>query len=207
VKEVPVDFLSISGHKFHAPKGIGAIYLREGVRFEPLIRGGGQEDGRRSGTENVAYIVGLGRAAKIMREAIEKDRHAGIAANRDHLEKRLSEEIEGVTLNGSREHRVPTCAHVSFERCEGAGLLILLDESGVMVSTGSACMTGKQQPSHVQMAMGICTEQAKSSLRISFSSFTTREETDEAVEKIKKAVKKLRQVQGGDGVGPVMVYS
>ena len=207
VKEVPVDFLSISGHKFHAPKGIGAIYLREGVRFEPLIRGGGQEDGRRSGTENVAYIVGLGRAAKIMREAIEKDRHAGIAANRDHLEKRLSEEIEGVTLNGSREHRVPTCAHVSFERCEGAGLLILLDESGVMVSTGSACMTGKQQPSHVQMAMGICTEQAKSSLRISFSSFTTREETDEAVEKIKKAVKKLRQVQGGDGLGPVMVYS
>ncbi len=207
VREVPVDFLSISGHKFHAPKGIGALYLREGVRFEPLIRGGGQEDGRRSGTENVPYIVGLGKAASLMRVAMEKDQHAGVAANRDHLEKRLSEEIEGVTLNGSREHRVPTCAHVSFEGCEGAGLLILLDESGVQVSTGSACMTGKQQPSHVQKAMGISDEQAKSSLRISFSSFTTREETDEAVEKIKKAVAKLRQVQGGSGVGPVVVYS
>lgn len=207
VREVPVDFLSISGHKFHAPKGIGALYLREGVRFEPLIRGGGQEGGRRSGTENVPYIVGLGKAASLMRAALEKDRHAGVAANRDHLEKRLGEEIEGVTLNGSRDHRVPTCAHVSFAGCEGAGLLILLDESGVQVSTGSACMTGKQQPSHVQKAMGLTDEQAKSSLRISFSSFTTREETDEAVEKIKKAVAKLRQVQGSGGVGPVMVYS
>jgi cysteine desulfurase len=202
-----VDFLSISGHKFHAPKGIGALYLREGVRFEPLIRGGGQEDGRRSGTENVPYIVGLGKAASLMRAALEKDGHAGIAANRDHLERRLSEEVEGVVLNGSREHRVPTCAHVSFEGCEGDGLMILLDESGVQISTGSACMTGKQQPSHVQKAMGISDDQAKSSLRISFSSFTTREETDEAVEKIKKAVSKLRQVQGGTGVGPVVVYS
>ena len=207
VREVPVDFLSISGHKFHAPKGIGALYLREGIRFEPLIRGGGQEFGHRSGTENVAYIAGLGKAAALMKTALEKDQHAKIAANRDHLEKRLCEEIEGVTLNGSREHRVPTCAHISFEECEGAGLLILLDEAGVQVSTGSACMTGKQQPSHVQKAMGISDEQAKSSLRISFSSFTTREDTDEAVERIKMAVKKLRQVQGGSGVGPVVVYS
>lgn len=207
VHEVPVDFLSISGHKFHAPKGVGALYLREGVRFEPLIRGGGQEAGRRSGTENVPYIVGLGKAAELARAGLEKDKHAGIAANRDHLEKRLTGEVEGVILNGSREHRVPTCAHVSFENCEGAGLLILLDESGVQVSTGSACMTGKQQPSHVQKAMGISDEQAKSSLRISFSTFTTREETDEAVERIKMAVKKLRAIQGGGGVGPVVVYS
>jgi len=207
VREVPVDFLSISGHKFYAPKGIGALYLREGVRFEPLIRGGGQESGRRSGTENVPYIVGLGKAAALARAGLEKDGHAGIAANRDHLEKRLVEEVDGVVLNGSREHRVPTCAHLSFEGCEGAGLLILLDEAGVQVSTGSACMTGKQQPSHVQKAMGISDEQAKSSLRISFSGFTSRAETDEAVERIKMAVKKLRQVQGGGGVGPVVVYS
>ncbi len=207
VGEVPVDFLSISGHKFHAPKGVGALYLREGVRFEPLIRGGGQEFGRRSGTENVAYIVGLGKAARLMRDGLERDEHAGIRANRDHLESRLSGELEGVTLNGSREHRVPTCAHVSFEGCEGAGLLILLDEAGVQVSTGSACMTGKQQPSHVQVAMGIDDERAKSSLRISFSSFTTREETDEAVDRIKAAVEKLRRVQGGSGVGPVVVFS
>ena len=207
VREVPVDFLSISGHKFYAPKGIGALYLREGTRFEPLIRGGGQEDGRRSGTENVAYIVGLGHAAQLAYEALEKDGHQGITELRDYLEARLSAEIDGVTLNGSREHRVPTCAHVSFENCEGAGLLILLDEYGVQISTGSACMTGKQQPSHVQKAMGISDDQAKSSLRISLSSFTTREEIHEAVEAIKKAVKKLRNVQGGGGVGPVMVYS
>ena len=207
VREVPVDFLSISGHKFYAPKGIGALYLREGIRFEPLIRGGGQEGGRRSGTENVPYIVGLGKAAALARAALEKDGHSAIAANRDHLEKRLLDELDGVTLNGSREHRVPTCAHVSFEGCEGAGLLILLDEAGVQVSTGSACMTGKQEPSHVQKAMGISDEQAKSSLRISLSQFTTRDKTDEAVERIKMAVKKLRSVQGGSGVGPVVVYS
>lgn len=207
VRETPVDFLSISGHKFHAPKGVGALYLREGARFEPLIRGGGQEDGRRSGTENVPYIVGLGHAAQMMREALEKDGHAGVSEMRDHLEKRLIEEITGVTLNGCREHRVPTIAHASFDQCEGAGLLILLDEYGVQVSTGSACMTGKQQPSHVQQAMGIEEAQAKSSLRISLSSYTTRAEIDEAVESIKKAVEKLRKVQGGGGVGPVMVYS
>ena len=207
VRDVPVDFLSISGHKLYAPKGIGALYLREGTRFEPLIRGGGQEDGRRSGTENVPYIVGLGHAAQLAYEALEKDGHQGITELRDHLEARLCAEIDGVTLNGSREHRVPTCAHVSFENCEGAGLLILLDEYGVQISTGSACMTGKQQPSHVQKAMGISDDQAKSSLRISLSSFTTREEIDAAVEAIKKAVKKLRNVQGSGGVGPVMVYS
>lgn len=206
VNEVPVDFLSISGHKFHAPKGVGALYLREGTRFEPLIRGGGQEDGRRSGTENVPYIVGLGHAAAMMKASLEKDNHAGIRELRDHLESQLQNEITGVTLNGCREHRVPTVAHVSFEDCEGAGLLILLDEYGVQVSTGSACMTGKQQPSHVQKAMGIEDAQAKSSLRISLSSFTTRAEIDEAVEAIKKAVEKLRRVQGSGGTGPVMVY-
>ncbi len=202
VRDVPVDFLSISGHKFHAPKGIGALYLREGVRFEPLIRGGGQEAGRRSGTENVPYIVGLGKAAELMK----KENHQ-VAELRDHLEDRLMNEIEGVTLNGHREHRVPTIAHVSFADCEGAGLLILLDEAGVQVSTGSACMTGKQEPSHVQKAMGFSDAQAKSSLRISLSMLTTREEIDQAAEAIKKAVKKLRAVQGGGGVGPVMVYS
>jgi len=206
VREVPVDFLSISGHKFHAPKGVGALYLREGARFEPLIRGGGQEAGRRSGTENVPYIVGLGKAEALIQRELEGG-HAEIAQRRDHLESRLFQEIDGVTFNGNPDHRVPTISHVTFKGCEGAGLLILLDEMGVQVSTGSACMTGKQQASHVQKAMGLSDGQAKSSLRISLSTMTRTAEVDEAVEVIQKAVQKLRSVQGGNEVGPVVVYS
>ena len=122
VREVPVDFLSISGHKFHAPKGVGALYVREGVRFEPMMRGGGQEGGRRSGTENVASIVGLGKAAAMMREGLEKDGHVEMRRLRDHFEDRLVEEIQGVLLNGSREHRAGNIVHASFESCEAAGL-------------------------------------------------------------------------------------
>jgi len=207
VKASGVDFLSISGHKFHAPKGVGAIYVREGMRFEPLLRGGGQEGGRRSGTENVASIIGLGKAAEIMRLRLERDEHAGVAELRDHFEARVTAELDGVCINGSLEHRTANTSHVSFEGCEAAGLLILLDEYGVQCSAGSACMTGKQKPSHVQTAMGISTMQAKSSLRISFSIFSTMEECNAAVDAVKKAVNKLRSVQGGPGVGPVQVYT
>ena len=206
VSEVPVDYLSISGHKFHAPKGVGALYIREGLRFEPMLRGGGQEGGRRSGTENVAGIVALGKAAELMKQRLDTDEHAGVAALRDHLEQRLLTELDGIQVNGSQEYRTANTSHISFGGCEAAGLLILLDEYGVECSAGSACMTGKQQPSHVQTAMGISAEQAKSSLRLSLSIFTTAEEIDRAVEAIKKAVSKLRSVQGGPGVGPVQVY-
>lgn len=207
VREIPVDFLSISGHKFHAPKGVGALYLREGMRFEALTRGGGQEDGRRSGTENVPYIVGLGKAAEIAKNALESGEMQAVGRLRDELERRLTSEIDGAIGNAQNAPRVPTCAHLSFENCEGAGLLILLDEAGVQVSTGSACMTGKQQPSHVQKAMGFSDDRAKSSLRISLSAFTSEMEIAQAVEAIKKAVAKLRSVQGNSGVGPVVVYS
>lgn len=206
VREVPVDFLSISGHKFHAPKGVGALFVREGARFEAMIRGGGQEGGRRSGTENVASIVGLGKAAEIMQTALERDGHAGVGRLRDRFETRLVREIDGVQLNGSREHRANNVVHASFADCEAAGLLILLDEYGVECSAGSACMTGQQQPSHVQKAMGYSDARARSSLRISLSIFTTEAEVDTALEAVKKAVAKLRSVQGG-GVGPVVVYS
>lgn len=202
VRAVPVDLLSISGHKLYAPKGVGALYLRNGFRLEPLLRGGGQENGHRSGTENVPYIVGLGKAAEL---ALNYD-NSGISELRDHLETRLTNETEGIHLNGSREHRAGNICHVSFDQCEGAGLLILLDEAGVQVSTGSACMTGKQQPSHVQKAMGFSDERAKSSLRISLSRFTTREEIDTAADAIAKAVKKLRAIQS-PLTGPVQVYS
>ena len=207
VREVAVDFLSISGHKFHAPKGIGALYIRSGIKFDPMLRGGGQENGFRSGTENVASIIGMGKAAEIMQAKLDLDGHAGVAELRDHLETILNESLDGVQVNGATEYRAANTAHLAFEHCEASGLLILLDEYGVACSAGSACMTGKQQPSHVQKAMGFSNERANSSLRISLSIFTTKEEVEEAAQKIIKAVKKLRAVQGGGNVGPVVIYT
>lgn len=207
VSTTPVDYLSLSGHKFHAPKGVGALYIRNGVSYQPMLHGGGQESGRRSGTENVASIVGLGKAAEIMQQRLAEDQFRSIAELRDYFEHSLLTQIEGVTINGAKDQRTANTSHLSFQGCEAAGLLILLDEYGVGCSAGSACMTGKQQPSHVQTAMGISAQQAKSSLRISFSIFTTREETHIAIEAVKKAVHKLRSVQGDSSVGPVHIYT
>ena len=120
-----------------------------------MLYGGGQEGGRRSGTENVASIVGLGKAAELMKQRLDADNHAEVAKIRDYFEGRVLEEIEGVCVNGSLEYRTANTSHLSFPNCEAAGLLILLDEYGVQCSSGSACMTGKQQPSHVQTAMGL----------------------------------------------------
>lgn len=205
VRDVPVDFLSISGHKFHAPKGVGALYCRSGARFEPMIRGGGQESGRRSGTENVPYIIGLGKAAELMISAREDGSLAKVETLRNRLENGLLDRVDGVTLNGSRDHRTGNVAHVSIDGCDAGSMLILLDQRGVLCSAGSACMTGKSQPSHVQTAMGIPVERAKTSLRLSLSIFTTEAEIDDAIEHIATAAKKIRDVQG-PGVGPVVVY-
>lgn len=205
VSRVPVDFLSLSAHKFHGPKGVGALFIRSGVRFEPLLRGGGQERDRRSGTENTAGIVGLGMAAELARQRLAAAEQP-VRDMRDAFEARLLENIAGVEINGDPAHRLPGTSHVSFERCEAAGLLILLDEQGVACSAGSACMTGKQQPSHVQVAMGFDAAKAKSSLRFGFTFLNTMEEAIAAAEAVRKAVEKLRRVQG-PGVGPVVVYT
>lgn len=198
VDEVPVDYLSISGHKFHAPKGVGVLYIREGAPFEPMTRGGGQEAGRRSGTENVPYIVGLGEAAAVMQEEAENGGLARVEALRDKLESGLqaglSDTIGGdqtnpVILNGSRKHRTGNVAHVSIEGTVAAELLPRLDAAGIQCSAGSACMTGKNQPSHVQKAMGYSDERASSSLRLSLSILTTEKEVDEAVARIIEVVK------------------
>ncbi len=205
VRGSDVDLLSLSAHKFHGPKGVGALYVRSGLRFSPMLLGGGQESGRRSGTENTAGIVGMGVAADcVLKQPAEAtDR---LAEMRDRFEDKVMAGVGGVIANGSREHRLPNTSHLSFERCEAAGLLILLDEAGVACSAGSACMTGKQRPSHVQLAMGIAEHRAKSSLRFSFSRLNTAEEADQAADAVVRAVEKLRRVQGL-GVGPVAVYS
>jgi cysteine desulfurase len=202
VRELGVDLLSLSAHKFHGPKGIGALFVREGLRFSPLLQGGGQESGRRSGTENTAGIVGMGAAA----EWIRTNPASVLGAMRDTFETIVLREIPGIWVNGDTAHRLPNTSHLSFDQCDAAGLLILLDEAGVACSAGSACMKGKQKPSHVQLAMGIPEARAKSSLRFSFSRLNTMEEAEAAAGILKKAVEKLRRVQG-TGVGPVVVYT
>ncbi|MBP82706.1 MAG: cysteine desulfurase NifS [Verrucomicrobiales bacterium] len=192
VDEVGVDFLSISGHKFHAPKGIGCLFIRKNSPFQPMIRGGGQEGGRRSGTQNVAYIVGLGEAAAIMGEEAANGGLDRVERLRNRLEDRLiarlGRETGFVQFNGSRDYRTGNVAHVSFSGCVAAEMLPMLDERGIQCSAGSACMTGKNQPSHVQKSMGLSDERAFSSLRLSLSIFSTEEEVDEAVDEIVEVV-------------------
>lgn len=206
VRETQVDLLSISAHKFHGPKGMGALYIRRGLKFKPLLWGGGQEAGRRSGTENTAGIVGMGMAAVCAMRHLTHPPQIPMRALRSAFETGILAELSGVTVNGDPAHRLPNTSHLSFDGCDAAGLLILLDEADIACSAGSACMTGKQRPSHVQLAMGIPELRAKSSLRISFSRLSTMDDALAAVGAIKNAVEKLRRIQG-PGVGPVVVYS
>jgi cysteine desulfurase len=201
VRTVPVDFLTLSAHKFHGPKGVGALYIRSGCAFEPLLRGGGQENDRRSGTENTAGIVGLGMAAELAMN------HLYEPTLRDEFERLILEQISGAEISGRPADRLPNTSHISFSGCEAAALLILLDDAGLYCSAGSACMTGKQQPSHVQMAMGYSDKRAKSSLRFGLHRYTSAEDIPLAVEKLKKAVEKVRQVQSRGTTGPVSVYT
>jgi cysteine desulfurase len=206
VRKDAVDMLSISAHKFHGPKGIGALYVRSGLDFYPMMRGGGQESGRRSGTENVASIVAMGEAARLAKLALENGEAERIREMRDCFENRVMEGMAGCVRNGDPTFRLPNTSHLSFESCDAAGLLILLDEAGVACSAGSACMSGKRKPSHVQLAMGIPEARAKTSLRFSFSRLNTPEEAMHAAEKTIRAVEKLRRVQGS-GIGPVAIYN
>jgi len=193
VRHLGVDLLSLSAHKFHGPKGVGALYARRGIRFFPLLKGGSQENGRRGGTENTAGIVGMGAAAVAMgRRAAE---HAAVQVLRDTFESKLLTELQGVTVNGDTVHRLPNTSHLSFAGCEAVELIQLLDEAGIECSAGSACMAGKIRPSHVQLAMGIDGPRGRGSLRFSFSILNTPAEAHNAAEIVRHAVERLRQAK------------
>lgn len=171
---LPVDLLNLSGHKFHGPKGTGALFLRRGLRIRPFMVGGGQERGRRGGTENVPGIVGLGKAAELAQGALGA--MAGVRALREAFEAFLLERIPGVRIHGAGAERLPNTSLVSFEALEGEALLLKLSDRGICASTGSACSTGQREPSHVLRAMGAEPAQALGTVRFSMSRYTTEAE-------------------------------
>lgn len=193
VKDLNVDLLSLSAHKFYGPKGIGVLYVRQGVRLDNLIHGGGQERSKRAGTENVASIVGLGKAIELATENLE-EKNKKLSALRDSLIEKIESKIDYVKLNGHRTKRLPGNVNVSFQFIEGESLLLMLDMNKIAGSSGSACTSGALDPSHVLLAIGLDHETAHGSLRLSLSEFNTEEEIDFVVEKLVGIVDRLRQM-------------
>jgi len=191
VKAMGVDFLSLSAHKLHAPKGIGLLYARQGVAWQPYVIGGGQESGRRGGTENVAYIVAFGKAAELAMASVKNDADR-ICVLRDRLEDGIMERIPGVTRNGAKEPRLPNTSNLNFADCEAEAILLLLDREGICASSGSACTTGSLAPSHVLIAMGVPPEHALSSVRLSLSKYSTDTEVDHLLDTLPPIIEKLR---------------
>ena len=194
VAAIGCHFLSLSGHKFHAPQGIGVLYVRRGTRFEPLIFGGAHERQRRAGTENVAGIVGLGKAAEIALAGLTDGTVERMGALRDRLEQGLVAAIEECGVNGAGQPRVPNTANLYFDHLEGEALLIALDLKGLAVSGGSACSSGSTEPSHVLKAMGLPLARSRASLRFSLSKLNTSADVDEALAMIPPAVARLREL-------------
>ena len=188
-----IDMLSLSGHKFHAPKGVGALLVRKGVRFRPFLIGGHQEFGMRAGTENVAGIVALGKAAELAKEYM-KEENTRVRDLRDYLENKILEALPKVSVNGDIAHRVPNTSNLAFESIEGESILLLLDRLGVAASSGSACTTGSLEPSHVLRAMGVPYTSVHGSVRFSLSRYNTMEEMNYVVAAIVPIVKRLRAI-------------
>lgn len=193
VKSQNIDLLSLSAHKFYGPKGVGALYIRKGVRIENLIHGGGQERKRRAGTENIAGIVGLGKAIELATADIP-GHNAKIKAMRDRLIKGVLEKIPNSRLNGHPEKRLPGNFNVSFEFIEGESMLLWLDDEGICASTGSACTSGSLEPSHVLLATGLPVEISHGSLRLTLGDANTEGDVDFVLEVLPKVVKKLRDM-------------
>ncbi len=188
---LPVDYLALSGHKLHAPKGIGVLYIRKGTRFRPLLRGGHQERGRRAGTENVPYFIALGKAAQMAKEHMVAENKELIRL-RDMLEHGLTSAISDSVVNGDVSSRLPNTSSIAFKNIEGEAILLMLDRFGICASSGSACTSGSLEPSHVLRAMGIPFTYAHGSIRFSLSRYTTEEDVKFVIEKMPPIVERLR---------------
>ncbi|MDE7468947.1 MAG: cysteine desulfurase NifS [Desulfovibrionaceae bacterium] len=188
-----IDYLVCSGHKLHAPKGIGVLYVRKGVRYKPYIIGGHQEYGKRAGTENTPYIIAMGVAAQLAQENLEKEQ-TEVAALRDMLEKELIARIPDSRINGDTVHRLPNTTNISFKNVEGEAILLLLDGHGICASSGSACTSGSLESSHVLRAMGVPFEYAHGSIRFSLSRYTTKEDIEKVIEVMPGIISRLREI-------------
>ena len=193
VEKMHIDLLSASGHKFHGPKGIGFLYMRDGIKIDSLIHGGAQERSRRAGTHNVPGIIGVGAAVKLAMQKMEENRKQETAV-RDYTIDRILKEIPYARLNGHRTERLPNNINVCFRFVEGESMLIMLDQKGICASSGSACTSGSLDPSHVLLAIGLPHEIAHGSLRMTLSEETTKEDMDYVVDSIKQTVERLRSM-------------
>ena len=193
MRENTIDFLSLSGHKLHAPKGVGVLYVRKGTPFVPFLNGGHQERGRRGGTENVASIIGLGRACELAAQSLQ-DENTRVKALRDKLEKELLATIPKSMLNGHPEKRLPNTSNISFEFVEGEAILLHMNQYNICASSGSACTSGSLEPSHVMRAMGVPFTAAHGSIRFSLSIYNTEEEVDLVLDKMPDIIANLRKL-------------
>lgn len=193
VKEMGIDLMSMSAHKIYGPKGIGALYMRKGLRISNYLHGGAQEMGRRAGTENLAGIVGFGKAAELSREHFA-EHVAHCSQLRNYLVEKITAEIPDIFVNGTMEHRHPGNANITFKYIEGESILLMLDFKGIAVSTGSACSSKSLEPSHVLTAMGVPVEMVHGTVRFTVGDFTTKEDIDYVVECLKEIVAKLRDL-------------
>lgn len=193
LRDAKINFLSLSGHKLHCPKGVGALYVNRRTKFHPFMTGGGQENGKRAGTQNVASIVALGKACEIAGTYMEHE-VTEVKKLRDTFENGILERVDGVQVNGDLEHRLPNTSSLAFEGVDSEAVLMLLDQHGICCSAGSACTAGSLHPSHVLKAMGFSDDRARSSLRFSFGRFNTAEEVQKALEIVPQVIGKLRRI-------------
>jgi cysteine desulfurase NifS len=193
VQELNIDMLSISGHKFHAPKGIGALYVRKGIELAPLIHGGKQEGGQRAGTENVPAIVGLGKAAELAMYTLQE--YERIRVLRDELEKGIRQLVPDAGLNGHPENRLPNTLNLTLPGLRGESIVIALDQHGIALSSGSACKSGSPEPTHVLMAMGRTEQDAHCSVRLSLSRYTTEEDINKTVSALTQVLEEKNTVR------------